>query len=121
MKTYLKMVFFLTLVLVISTGVAISQDVKTRMLERLPAIKALKVKGIVGETNTGYLEFVGAKKEGANIVNAENGDRKNVYEAIAKKEGVTIEIVGRRRALQIAQAAEKGEWLQDEEGKWYKK
>ncbi len=121
MNTGLKIAFAVVMTLIYTAGMAMSQDIKTRMIERLPAIKALKTKGIVGENNKGYLEFVGTNKEGVDIVTAENDDRKNVYEAIAKREGVAIEMVGQRRALQIAQGAEKGEWLQDKEGKWYKK
>ncbi len=121
MKTALRIAIcslFFTLLL---SGSAFAQDIKTRMIERLPAIKELKVKGIVGENNKGYLEFTGERKEGEDVVSAENEDRRRVYEAIAKREGVGTDIVGQRRALQIAESAEKGEWLQDAQGKWYKK
>ena len=95
--------------------------IKQRMIERLPIIKELKAKGIVGENNRGYLEFVGAKKEGADVVNAENNDRKAVYGAIANQQGTTVDLVGKHRAIQIANKAQPGEWLQDANGKWYKK
>jgi uncharacterized protein YdbL (DUF1318 family) len=98
-----------------------SKAIKQRMIERLPVIKALKDQGIVGENNKGYLEFVGAKKEKADVIEAENADRKMVYEAIAKQQGATVEVVGKHRAAQIANKAEPGEWLQDANGKWYKK
>ena len=51
----------------------------------------------------------------------ENRDRKLVYEAIAKNQGTTVEVVGRHRAVQIADKALAGEWLQDANGKWYQK
>jgi uncharacterized protein YdbL (DUF1318 family) len=44
-----------------------------------------------------------------------------VYEAIAKQQGGTAELVGKRRAIQIAEKAETGEWLQNEQGAWYQK
>ena len=91
------------------------------MKQRLPVIIELKAKGIVGENNAGYLEFVGAKREKADVVAAENNDRKTVYTAIAKQQGTTAEVVGKRRALQIAQKANPGEWLQDASGKWIQK
>ena len=91
------------------------------MIARLPEIKALKNKGIVGENNLGYLQFVGNKKEKADVVNAENRDRKLVYEAIAKQQNTTVEVVGKHRAIQIANKAQAGEWLQDANGKWYQK
>jgi len=96
-------------------------EIKQRMIARLPVIKALKDKGVVGENNKGYLEFVGQKKEQADVVAAENKDRRQVYEAIAKQQSTTVELVGRHRAAQIAEKAQPGEWLQDANGKWYKK
>ncbi|MEN8245464.1 MAG: YdbL family protein [Thermodesulfobacteriota bacterium] len=98
-----------------------AQEIKARMAERLPVITELKQNGIVGENNQGLLEFVGTAKEKADVVEAENKDRKIVYKAIAKKTGTTPEIVGRRRAQQIAQNAKGGEYVQDEAGQWQKK
>ena len=98
-----------------------SDSIKERMINRLPVIKELKDRGIVGENNLGFLEFIGNQKEKADVVEAENTDRKTVYEAIAKKQGATVELVGRHRAVQIADKARPGEWLQDANGKWYKK
>lgn len=95
--------------------------IKAEMGKRLPAIVELKSKGIVGEDNSGYLQFVGGKREKEAVVQAENQDRKNVYGAIAKKEGVSINQVGQLRATQIAEKAKKGEWLQDQDGKWHQK
>jgi uncharacterized protein YdbL (DUF1318 family) len=105
----------------ITNGHASSKDIKQRMIARLPVIKSLKDKGIVGENNQGYLEFIGKKKEKADVVQAENNDRKQVYEAIAKQQSTTVELVGKHRAIQIANKAETGDWLQDAAGKWYQK
>jgi hypothetical protein len=100
---------------------ASADDIKTRMKKRLPVIKALKAEGIVGEDNQGYLQFVGGKKEKADVIAAENNDRKTVYAAIAKQQGTTAELVGKRRAMQIAKKANPGEWVQDASGKWLQK
>jgi uncharacterized protein YdbL (DUF1318 family) len=104
----------------VATAVS-ADDIKARMKNRLPVIKELKAKGIVGEDNMGYLQFVGGEKEKADVVAAENKDRKTVYTAIAKQQGTTAELVGKRRALQIAKKANKGQWVQDQSGKWYQK
>jgi len=97
-------------------------DIKVRMQERLPTIVQMKTDGIVGENNKGYLEFVpGAAKKMQNVVADENKDRETVYSAIAKQQKTTTELVGERRAIQIAEKAASGEWLQDQSGKWYKK
>ncbi len=100
---------------------AFADDIKARMKDRLPAINALKSQGIVGENNEGYLQFVGDNKAKADIVAAENKDRQTVYAAIAKQQGTTAELVGKRRALQIAKKAAGGEWVQDTAGNWIKK
>ncbi len=109
------------LVLLNTQALASSETIKQRMIKRLPEIKALKDQGIVGENNRGYLEFVGKKKAKAEVVQAENNDRKQVYSAIAKQQGTTVELVGKHRAVQIANKARPNEWLQDANGKWYQK
>jgi uncharacterized protein YdbL (DUF1318 family) len=100
---------------------AFADDIKARMKNRLPVIKKLKSQGIVGEDNAGFLQFVGDKKASADVVTAENKDRQSVYEAIAKQQGTTAELVGRRRALQNQKRAEPGEWVQDASGQWQQK
>ena len=100
---------------------AFADDIKARMKNRLPVIKQLKARGIVGEDAKGYLQFVGGNKAKADVVAAENKDRKTVYSAIAKQQGTTAELVGKRRALQIAKKANPGEWVQDAAGNWIQK
>ena len=98
-----------------------AEGIKARMKARLPMILELKAKGLIGENFDGYLEVIGNHKENEDVIQAENSDRRQVYEAIAKQQGTTAELVGRRRALQIAQNANSGEWLQEANGKWYQK
>lgn len=122
MKSTLKKIFTLFLIGFFISGPALfADDIKTRMKNRLPVILALKAKGIVGENNSGYLEFVGKQKENPEVVAAENEDRREVYAAIAKQEGTTVELVAKRRALQISQKADPGDWLQDASGNWHQK
>lgn len=97
---------------------AFADEIKARMKNRLPVIKQLKSQGIVGEDNAGFLQFVGDKKVSADVVAAENKDRQTVYQAIAKKQGTTAGLVGKRRALQNAKRAAQGEWVQDAGGNW---
>jgi len=103
------------------TGTSFAGGIKSRMIKRLPAIESLKAKGVIGENNKGYLEFRGGSREGKGVVNAENRDRKTVYTQIAKSQGATVEVVGRHRAAQIEKKADPGEWLQDANGRWYRK
>ena len=120
-RTLTKILAFLLIGTFVTGVSAFADDIKTRMKNRLPVIKELKAKGIVGEGNKGYLQFVGGNKAKADVVAAENKDRKTVYAAIAKQQGTTAELVGRRRAVQIAKKANPGEWVQDASGKWLQK
>ena len=74
----------------ISNAYSSSKAIKQRMIERLPVIKLLKEQGLVGENNTGYLEFVGKTKQKADVIEAENKDRKLVYNAIANQQGTIL-------------------------------
>jgi len=123
-----KNIFIVTISLSLSilliTGVlafAGSKEIKARITARLPLINALKADGIIGENNRGYLEFIGSNKLKADVVSAENSDRKQVYSAIAKQQGATADLVGKRRAKQIAERAKPGQWIQDGSGNWYQK
>ena len=97
-----------------------SASIKDRMVGRIPAITSLKSAGVVGENNKGYLEFRAAKKN-EQLVQDENKDRGIVYSAIAKRQGATSDLVGKRRAKMIAQKGKPGQWFQKTDGSWYKK
>jgi uncharacterized protein YdbL (DUF1318 family) len=102
-------------------GPARAEDLKSRMHQRLPQIVDLKAKGKIGENNQGYLEARNGTAAFKGLIDAENKDRRMVYEAIAKQNNISIDVVGRRRAMQIAARADKGDWLQNEAGQWYQK
>ena len=105
----------------IFSAMAFGQDIKARIKARQPIILALKAEGIIGENSAGYLEFRGSNKKNEDVVKAENSDRRKVYKKIGEKTGTTAEVVGKRRALKIAELAKPGDWLQNASGKWYKK
>jgi uncharacterized protein YdbL (DUF1318 family) len=123
MKKNLYVAILATLLCIVfaAGAFASAKEIRGRMIARLPEVKALKAKGLVGENNKGYLEFVGQQKEKQEVVTAENQDRQKVYQAISKQQGTTAELVGKHRAIQIAAKAQPGTWLQDADGKWYKK
>ena len=125
-----KMAFLLAGVLVCGMFAAVPEafaaesaaTIKANMQKRLPAISALLKRGVVGESNNGYLAVLGTLTEDERkAVDAENKDRKTVYGAIARQQGVTVELVGQRRALQIAERAQAGTRIQNAEGKWQTK
>ncbi len=98
-------------------------QIKSNMLARKPQIEALKNAGTIGEDNKGFIGVVSGKLEGGSekVVSAENGDRSAVYTAIARKQGTTADLVGRRRAVQLAEQAKPGDYLMNAAGKWEKK
>ncbi|WP_457577533.1 YdbL family protein [Desulfomarina sp.] len=102
-------------------GATSVKEVKARMIARIPAINRLKNRGIVGENNRGFLEYRSNSKEQKELINAENADRALVYRIIGKKQGASPDLVGRRRAKQIAGKGKTGQWFQKEDGSWYKK
>ena len=120
-KVYFAVLAILLFIVFAAGALASAKEIRARMLARLPEIKVLKDKGLVGENNKGFLEFVGRQKEKQEVVTAENRDREMVYKAIAKQQGTAVELVGKHRAIQIANKARPGEWLQDANGKWYQK
>ena len=97
---------------------AAAAEIKARMKERLPVITALKSQGLIGENNSGLLQFLKGEKPHQDVVAAENQDRLTVYKIIAKRQNTTPELVGRQRAAQIADNAVSGSWIQDPGGKW---
>ncbi|QSH40876.1 YdbL family protein [Lentisphaerota bacterium ZTH] len=98
-----------------------AKEIKARMKARLPQLEVLKQQGVIGENNKGYLEVLKTDDEAKKLVEAENKDRKVVYTAIARQQKVSVEMVGKRRALMIAKRAPKGQMLQGPKGKWYSK
>ncbi|HKK89828.1 MAG TPA: YdbL family protein [Desulfobacteraceae bacterium] len=98
-----------------------ADGIKERMKKRLPKIVQMKEQGILGENARGYLEFVTEKKPDKALVEKENRDRKTIYSAIAKQQGVSIEKVEKLRGLQIVKKAKQGEYLKNSNGNWYQK
>ena len=115
-----KIIFSLTILLLVS-GAAFSDDLASRMQERRPVIEALKAKGIVGENNQGYLGFVTGVEEQADLVAAQNEDRRKGYEIVAQKQGVATEKIAQVRAAYYAKKTKSGEYYQDMSGTWIKK
>lgn len=119
-----RMRFFLFLLLAgmfMSVQSVWSDSIKDRMLSRLPVINELKAKGLVGENNKGFLEFRTGEQPKADVIQAENQDRGEVYKAIAKRQDTSAEFVGQTRAAQIAGNESPGVWIQSSDGSWAKK
>jgi uncharacterized protein YdbL (DUF1318 family) len=97
-------------------------QVKNEMKARQPAIESLWAEGRIGENNQGFIEARGTlSAPQSQMVQAENADRRVVYQAIARSTQTTPATVGRQRAAQISMRAANGLWLQDASGEWYRK
>nr|WP_319393405.1 YdbL family protein [uncultured Desulfobacter sp.] len=118
----IKLLMITTLVLSFAfCATAFADSIKSRMKQRLPQIVDLKNRGIVGETNTGYLGFVTAKRAKQDVVAAENEDRKAIYNQIATQQNVSVKLVQKRRAESLFSNGTKGHYYQNEAGEWIKK
>jgi uncharacterized protein YdbL (DUF1318 family) len=122
MNAVAKALFALVLLTtVFNLNAGTKDEIIARMKARLPAIEQLKNAGVVGENNIGYLQVRDDSADTKNAVDTENNDRKQVYAAIAAKNGTSVELVGKRRAIKIAKEAGKDQWLQNDKGEWYQK
>lgn len=121
MKKLIISAWLILSVLGFTVATAAANDIQARMKQRLPTINSLKAKGIVGENNRGLLQYRTAEQPHKAVIEAENADRMEIYTRVAGQQKVTVAHVGSRRALQIASIAKPGTWLQDKEGKWYRK
>jgi len=120
-RRILKLYVLIIITLMISFQFAFAGDIKKRMKQRLPAIAALKTKGIVGENNKGYLGFVTKARAKENVIAAENTDRKKVYTYFAKQQKTTLDIVENIQAKRKADRTSPGEFFQKPNGTWVKK
>lgn len=99
------------------------EAVKKSMDERKPKLDSLKVSGLIGENNKGFIEILQIAALAAadeKIVNDENATRKQIYEKVAVKQGSSAEKVGAIRANKIRERANEGDPVQLEDGSWVK-
>lgn len=122
----LARIFLLSLLAAFFAVPAFSQDdenaIKARLAARVPEVDALKVAGLVGENKSGLLEQRGPlAAPQTEVMNAENTDRRALYNIIASRVGLTANVVGEQRAESIRKNSAAGIWLQAPDGSWFKK
>ena len=120
-RRILKLYVLIIITLMISFQFAFAGDIKQRMKKRLPAIAALKTKGIIGENNRGYLGFVTKVRAKKDVITAENKDRKKVYTYFAKQQETTLDFVEKIQSKRKADRVHPGEFFQKPDGTWVKK
>lgn len=127
MKTiHLKYWIIAGLLLVLNANVSMAassmKELQERFKQRLGDIRQLKDQGTIGETFKGYIEFVEEPLDSAaELVKAENADRRELYQLIADQESTTPEKVAARNAKRNFEKAKPGDYLKHEDGQWRRK
>ncbi len=83
-------------------------------------LNSLRAQGVIAERFDGYV-MVKDNSTGAtaqSVVDRVNAERRAIYEARAKAQGVTANEVGQVYAGQIIQKAPKGTWFLGADGSW---
>jgi uncharacterized protein YdbL (DUF1318 family) len=86
-------------------------------------LNSLRAQGVIAERFDGYV-MVKDNSTGAtaqSVVDRVNAERRAIYEARAKAQGVTASEVGQVYAGQIIQKAPKGTWFLAADGSWTQK
>ena len=86
-------------------------------------LNSLRTQGVIAERFDGYV-MVKDNSTGAtaqSVVDRVNAERRAIYEARAKAQGVTASEVGQVYAGQIIQKAPKGTWFLAADGSWTQK
>lgn len=96
--------------------------IQERMKARVPQIDELKLAGLVGENNKGILEQRGAlNPDQTQVMNAENADRRALYNILAERLGLSAAAVGAQRAATLRDRSAPKVWLQRDDNTWYQK
>lgn len=82
-----------------------------------------KAQGLVGEKVDGYIAAVTASPsaEVQQLITSTNNGRRQVYNDLAQKNGITVEQVGIVSAEKLRANAKSGEYIQQPSGQWQKK
>ncbi|CAD7768989.1 MAG: hypothetical protein KIIPBIDF_00027 [Candidatus Methanoperedenaceae archaeon GB50] len=116
---------------VLEVSTASIRALKTAIKKRFPKLIPYFQKGIIGENNRGLLEIKSwegvsllERAKVKQLVEAENKDRTNLYQEVAKNMGIDPSQLGKVQkifAKQWQKTAPSGTWIQTEDGKWVRK
>lgn len=107
----MKMITRLTAVLLlVSSTLAMALD-----------IDSAKSQGLVGEQPNGFLGVVKATSDAVQLAAEINTKRRAAYEAIAKKNGATLDQVAILAGQKAIEKTAPGAYIQTPDGQWIKK
>jgi uncharacterized protein YdbL (DUF1318 family) len=81
-------------------------------------LNSLRAQGVIAERFDGYVMVKNNAGGAQAVVDRVNAERRAIYEARAKEQGVTAAEVGQVYAGQIIQKAPKGTWFLAADGSW---
>jgi uncharacterized protein len=84
-------------------------------------LNSLRAQGAIAERFDGYVMIKNNSGGAQAVVDRVNAERRAIYEARAKAQGVTVDQVGQVYAGQIIQTAPKGTWFLAADGSWTQK
>nr|WP_083948266.1 YdbL family protein [Shewanella morhuae] len=85
------------------------------------SLQDAKSQGYLGEQPNGYLGLVQANPEAKAVMDDVNNKRRAHYETIAKKNKLSPTEVAKLAGEKAIAATDKGNYVQDSNGKWIKK
>jgi uncharacterized protein YdbL (DUF1318 family) len=104
------------------------QSIKQHIRDRFPRLVPFFQKGLIGEGRTGFIEILenkgGAqteKNDMKSLVDAENRDRRVLYQEVAKSMNISSDQIGKVQrifAQKWHRAADRGWWIQKEDMQW---
>jgi uncharacterized protein YdbL (DUF1318 family) len=107
------------------------QNLKQQIRERFPRLVPFFPKGAIGEGRTGLVELretkgltAAEKNDLKSLVDAENRDRRALYQEVAKSMNISADQVGKVQrifAQKWQNSADHGWWIQKEDGQWVQK
>ena len=124
MKT--KILFAATLLVSLVLGFASAAPAQDRdtvvnsMKNRYPALLEAKNQGLVGEAWTGLVGLVDPNAPASikALADNENLDRRNLFQAIARETGTSLEEVARQNRIRQYRLAEDNHFIQDQNRRW---
>ena len=92
--------------------------------DRFDLLRGFKEKGIIGEDNKGYVQLLSDNGEAKRIVDAENEDRRFIYEKIVEQNNLpkdALATVEKVFAQVQRDKANPGDKIQNDDGQWINK
>jgi uncharacterized protein YdbL (DUF1318 family) len=84
-------------------------------------LDAAKRQGLVGEQPDGYLGTVRQTPEAAELVRSVNQQRRQSYQDLAKRNGVSVDSVSALAGGKLVERAAPGEYVRSASGQWQRK